>query len=93
MDYIYCLSYDNLDAVQTNCQPLEVTDTIISCNLEQRQRSSQQILDLADYLKMHHSGSVPIRRWNTGESFSSDIPLWIELSNPNAFFDYFMVKF
>ena len=91
MDYIYCLSYDNLDAVQTNCQPLEVTDTIISCNLEQRQRSSQQILDLADYLRMQ--ASFPIRRWNSGKSFSSDIPLWIQLTTPKSFFDYFKDKF
>ena len=31
----------------------------------------------------------PIRRWKSGKSFSLDIPLWIELSNTNLFFDYF----
>ena len=92
VDYIYCLRYDGLDAIQTNCQPLEVTDTTICCNLEQRQRSSQQILDLADYLYMH-SNYYPIRRWNSGKSFSSEIPLWVQLSNPKSFFDYFKDKF
>ena len=103
VDYIYCLpyfdkfaveslAYFDYDAVETNCQPLEVTDTTISCNLEQRQRSSQQILDLADYLRMH-SYYNPIRRWNSGKSFSSEIPLWVELSNPKSFFDYFKDKF
>ena len=53
VDYIYSLKYLDLKAVETNCQPLEVSDTAICCNLEQRQRSSQQILDLADYLQMH----------------------------------------
>ena len=57
VDYIYCLQYHDKQAVKTNFQPLEVTDTTISCNLEQRQRSSQQILDLADYLHMHKSYS------------------------------------
>ena len=92
VDYIHCLRYWDSEAVQTNSQPLEVTDTTISCNLEQRQRSSQQILDLADYLQMH-SNECPIRRWSSGKSFSSDIPLWIQLSNPKAFFDYFKDKF
>ena len=92
VDYIYCLSYRDDFAVQTNAKPLEVTDTTISCNLEQRQRSSQQILDLADYLNIH-SSPFPIRRWNSGKSFSSEIPLWVELSNPKSFFDYFKDKF
>ena len=78
--------------MQTNSQPLEVTDTAVFCNLEQRQRSSQQILDLADYLHMH-SDSFTIRRWNSRTSFSSDLPLWVELSNQMSFFDYFKNKF
>ena len=34
-----------------------------------------------------------MRRWNSGKSFSAAIPLWVELSNPKAFFDYFKDKF
>ena len=93
VDYIYCLRYIDSKAVQTNAQPLEVTDTTICCNLEQRQRSSQQILDLADYLQIHYYYSAPIRRWNSGKSFSSEIPLWVQLSNPKSFFDYFKDKY
>jgi len=92
VDYIYCLTYFDDNALPTNFQPLEVTETTISCNLDQRQRSSQQILDLADYLQMHSNNS-PIRRWNSPSSFSSDIPLWVEHSSPNSFFDYFKDKF
>ena len=91
VDYIHSLSYDDSNAVQTNSQPLEVTQTTISCNLEQRQRSSQQILDLADYLQMHYS--YLIRRWNSGKSFAGNIPLWVELSYPKSFLDYFKNKF
>ena len=98
VNYIYCLDYEDKNAVHTNFKPLEVTDTTISCNLEQRQRSSQQILDLADYLWVHYSRS-PIRRWNSGKSFSSDKPLWVKLSNQvvndrtRCFFDYIKDKF
>ena len=93
LDYIYSLRYTDSKAVQANCKPLEVTDTTISCNLEKRQRSSQQILDLADYLQIHQPYSCPTFQMNSGKSFSSHIPLWIELSNPKAFFDYFKDKF
>ena len=93
VDYIYSLRYGDDDAVQTNSQPLEVTETSISCNLEQRQRSSQQILHLADYLWMH-SGDYVIRRWNSPSSFSTEIlPLWVEHSNLKSFFDYVKDKF
>ena len=93
VDYIYCLRYKDTNAIEANVQPFEVTDTTISCNLEQRQRSSQQILDLADYLWMHQTTYAPIRRWNSGKSFSSEVPLWVHLSNPKSFFDYFKDKF
>ena len=88
------LAYDS-KAVQTNFQPLEVTETSISCNLGQRQRSSQQILDLADYLQMHKPQNyLPVRRWNSPSSFSSEIlPLWVEHSHPKSFFDYVKDKF
>ena len=91
MDYIYCLRYWDECAVETNFQPLEVTNTTISCNMDEKQRSSQQILDLADYLQMHNF--YQFRRWNSGKSFSSDIPLWVELVNPKSFYDYFKDKF
>ena len=93
VDYIYCLRYKDTNAIEANVQPFEVTDTTISCNLEQRQRSSQQILDLADYLWMHQTTYAPIRRWNSGKSFSSEVPLWVELVSPKSFFDYFKDKF
>ena len=92
MDYIYCLQYWDDKAEETNFQPIDVTDTTISCNLVQRQRSSQQILDLADYLQMHSHESL-IRRWSSEKSFSSDTPLWVELSNHKLFFDYFKDKY
>ena len=92
VDYIFCLMY--YDSVKHNVKPLQVTDTTVECNLAQRQRSSQQILDLADYRWMHQSYyGTPIRRYESSSSFSSEIPLWIELTNPMSFFDYFTDKF
>jgi len=96
VDYIYCLQYSDLFAVKANFQPIEVTDSTVSCNLNQRQRSSQEILDLADYLWMHQSKYLPTLRWTFENSFTSDIPVWLELCNPNSFFgffDYFKDKF
>ena len=94
MDYIYCLRYWGFgDDWSLIFQPLEVTDTTVSCNLSQRQRCSQQILDLADYLEMHFTSGPQMRRYKSPKSFSSDIPLLIELSNPMSFFDYIKDKF
>ena len=57
--------------------------------MEQRQRSSQQILDLADYLLIHSNAEI-IGRYNFTDSFpSDDIPLWLELSDPRGFRFYF----
>ena len=92
VDYIFCLRYRYFSYFDDYLQPLEVTDTTISCNLEQRQRSSQEILDLADYLLMH-SSYIPIRRWDSPKSFSSGIPLWFEFYNCFQFIDYFKDKF
>ena len=88
VDYIYCLDYIDVKAVQNSFHPIEVTDTTVSCNLDQRQRSSQQILDLADYLNMH-SNYFLMRRYDDSKSFSSEIPLWIEIANPKSFFECF----
>ena len=85
LDYISCLGHDDFN-------PIVVNESAITCNLEQRQRSSQQILDLADYLEMHYFSSL-IRRYDAPSSFLSDIPTWIELSNPRSFFDYFKDQF
>ena len=92
VDYIYVIRNADRDAVPANFKPLEITETTVECNLDKRQRSSQQILDLADYLQLHQS-YVTVRRYESSSSFNSDIPLWIELTNPNSFFDYFKDKF
>ena len=94
VDYIYCIRYwGSVACSDFALQPLEVTDTTVSCNLSQRHRCSQQILDLADYLEMHFSSGPQMRQYKSPKSFSSDIPLLIELSNPMSFFDYFKDKF
>ena len=94
VDYIYCLSYLSIHYFR----PLKISNTTVECSLDQRQRSSQQILDLADYLARHYEGrdqSVfpEISRYESSSSFIADTPIWIELTNANSFFDYFKDKF
>ena len=92
IDYIYCLSY-----VYSNVELFkQCTLCTLECNLDTRQRSSQQILDLADYLHMHQTYYNPIRSFESSSSFCSEIPLWIELdkyTNFKSFFDYFKSKY
>ena len=100
VDYIYCLRYGDDDAVKTNFQALEVIDDTtgtgtgtVECNLSQRHRSSQEILDLVDYL-FRHSYHRPVRKYDSISSFSSEIiPLWIEIADPKTFFVYFKHRF
>ena len=90
VDFIYCLNfYDAKD----NSKTLEVNDTKVECNLVQRQRSSQEILSLADYLMMHSADNTPMKKYSSGNSFSSDIPMWVDFDNPKSFFAYFQDKF
>ena len=99
VDYIYCLRYDNLSAgVENNANALEVNETRVECNLDKRQRSSQEILDLADFLLMHclypRFPILSIRKPSGNKSFSTSIlPLWIELAHPKSFFEYFKHKY
>merc|ERR1711884_616477 len=56
MDYVYSLDYSDaysVPKVHVTDETVKVTETTIECHLDQRQRSSQEILDLADYLWMH----------------------------------------
>ena len=91
VDYVYSLDYSDAYSVPKAQKTVKVTETRVECHLDQRQRSSQEILDLADYLWMH-SNAFPQRRYPSRMSFSSDIPLWIELANSDLFFDYFRDK-
>lgn len=40
-----------------------------------------------------HSNEPAIRKYTGVKSFSAEIPSWIELASPKAFFDYFQDKF
>ena len=97
IDYIYSIRYWDSKGVQNPEKTLQVSDTTIECNLAQRQRSSQEILYLSDFIQMHPSKMHPIRRpirkYSSKPSFKSETPLWIELANQNSFFDYFQDKF
>ena len=108
VDYIYCLSYRNGKAVDvhTEFQKLVVNSTTIVCNLHERQRSSQEILDLADYLQVHYpkgKGALPPLANRTSGKYKYDspkksfslgiIPLWIEITDINSFFTYCKKEF
>ena len=68
-------------------------DATLEYTLDHRLRAGQQFLDFADYLLIHSSSNIIRRFTNTSpKSFSSNIPLWLELSDQQAFFLYFKQK-
>jgi len=93
IDYIYSIRYLDSKAVQNPEKSLQVSDSMIQCNLAQRQRSSQEILDLVDFIRMHIGYQSPLRKYSSSPSFKSETPTWLELANQNSFFDYFQDKF
>ena len=57
-------------------------------------RCSQEILNLTEYFEMHSKDYPPIRKYSCQNSFSANLPFWIEIANPESFFavdpfDYF----
>ena len=80
IDYIYCIAYhDQTPAYRV----FHLGNDTFECNLFNRQRSSQEILNLADFCQMHIGYGVwsPYKQYSSEGSFSSDTPLWIELDN------------
>ena len=62
--------------------------------MAQRQRSSQEILEFADYMNIHHTDSMtPIRAYQSEKSFSTCIPTLVEFEDPKLVFEYFEDKF
>ena len=64
------------------------TSNMFECKLNQPQRCSQEILDLANFYLLHHKNPYTIiqKQYSFKSSFSSGIiPLWIELENTDKF--------
>ena len=91
IEYIYCMRYNYLgrkidDDVKTD-------DDKISCQLMQCQRSSQQILNLGNFIVRHEvpfseGGKLPIPIIHSKESFYGHLPKWIEVRSTNDFISY-----
>ena len=85
IDYVYCLTYHGIDIQE---QDTRDTSNMFECKLNQPQRCSQEILDLANFYLLHHKNPYTIiqKQYSFKSSFSSGIiPLWIELENTDQF--------
>ena len=90
IDYIYSIAYhDQSHAYRV----FHLRNDTFECNLLKRQRSSQEILNLADFSQMHmgygawshYKQKRFYMQYSSEGSFSSDKPLWIELDTPSWF--------
>ena len=90
IDYIYCLTYRGIDNTH---EPQEQNpndrSNLFECKLNQPQRCSQEILDLANFYLMHHHNhgdTIIQKQYSFNSSFSTGIiPLWIELESADQF--------
>ena len=73
-----------------NC-PFKSVEKIQQIHIDTIQHASKVLW----HLQIHHWSAYnrAIRKYESSSSFTSDIPLWIEVTNPNSFFDYFKDKF
>ena len=90
IDYVYCLTYRGIDNTQESQeQNPRDTGNPFECKLNQPQRCSQEILELANFYQMHHHNhgdTIIHKQYSYESSFSTGmIPLWIELENADQF--------
>ena len=67
-----------------------VKQSILFCQLRQNQRSSQPILDFAEYMITHafpHS-YLTLKMIPSNDSFSGLLPQWIEVKNVDCFLEF-----
>ena len=90
-EYVICMGYDYLGT--TTRDKHLVNESYMLCQLLEHQRSSQQILQLANFILRHKKpssggGSVPNPMIPTKESFSGPLPKWIEVEKTSDFLQY-----
>ena len=93
-DYVD-MGYEGKEYVDISSSPEELIECVsidknkVSCRMLQCQRSSQQILDLANFIirhgDKHHSTTPNIKSRN---SFNGEIPTWLEIANEKEFVQY-----
>ena len=86
IDFIHCIRYNQLGQQFSEvAEDVFVDDKMVFCQLFKCQRSSQEILDLADYMQRHSPESFPINPTQANGSFSSSTPIWIEFESTQEF--------
>ena len=84
-DCIYCIRYSQVGIkpkATLNNEDVFVTETMVHCDLRLCQRSSWEILKLANYLQMHSPNTFPFDLPQNSQSFSGTTPLWVEVNDP-----------
>ena len=87
IDYIHCIKHKILGKTG-----FKTDKTVHSCKLLQCQRSSQEILDLTNYINSHtnamssHQQVVTVQ--SPEDSFRSKVPIWIEAETDQIFSSY-----
>lgn len=70
-----------------------MVNNLLFCQLNQSLRSSQQILDLADYINTHSTTKMFSKGSPSKSSFEGKIPQWLEAENIDYFVKYAKANF
>ena len=90
-DYIICIRHADVGKMYRTLDK-DVKNTmedIVFCRLRQCQRSSQNILNIANHLRVHSDGGnrIPLRFGSNDDSFAGRVPEWIVAKDVSAFME------
>ena len=89
VDFIHCIRYNQIGRRFNDItEDVFVDRQLVFVQLFQSHRSSQPILDLAEFAHRHSSNSFPMNHIKLTDSFPGLNPLWIELHSDQSFIDY-----
>ena len=89
IDFIHCVRYNQIgQRFNEVMEDVYIFESTIFCQLFQCQRSSQEILNLADYIHKHSAFSFPMKKIQLEDSFSGSQPKWIDIPSTKEFIKY-----
>lgn len=89
IDFIHCVRYNQIgQRFNEVMEDVYIFESTIFCQLFQCQRSSQEILNLADYIHKHSAFSFPMKKIQLENSFQGKPPEWIDISSTKEFIKY-----
>ena len=94
IEYVHCIRYEDFGRKSFG-EYIQVNDEVVFVSLLERQRSSEQITDLAFFMNRHtetNTLNVLVPNIPLKKSFNGSVPQWLEVKDIKAFVEYAKTK-